>query len=228
MKIAIDGPAASGKSSVGIQLAKKLNFAFLDTGVMYRAVTYAAIKEGVGIDDEEGVSELASRIKIEINKPTHDDGRVNDVLIDGEDLTWKIRTPEVNDNVSRVSKYPEVRKILTEKQRDIAKHTDIIMVGRDIGTIVLPDAHLKIFLKASLEERARRRYEEEAERNNGADFESIIENLKKRDQIDSQREIAPLVPAEDAVIVNTDGKSVDEVVDEICHYLTMKKKSCRE
>lgn len=219
MKIAIDGPAASGKSSVGIQLARKLNYSFLDTGVMYRAVTYAAIKEGVRIDDQAGVSKLASRIKIEINKPTHEDGRVNDVLIDGEDLTWKIRDPEVNDNVSQVSKYSEVRRILTMKQKEIAKKRDIVMVGRDIGTIVLPDADLKIFLKASLEERARRRYEEEVERNNGSDFESIIENLKKRDQIDSQRKIAPLVPADDAIIVNTDGKSVEQVVGEIYQYV---------
>ena len=223
-KIAIDGPAASGKSSVGIKLAKKLNFSFLDTGVMYRAVTCAAIMEGVDIEDEEKVSELASRIKIEINKPTLDDGRTNDVLIEGKDLTWKIREPEVNENVSQVSKYPEVRRILTEKQRKIAKSGEIVMVGRDIGTIVLPNADLKIFLKASLEERARRRFKEEISRNDSIDFDAIIENLKKRDQIDSQREIAPLVPAEDAVIVNTNGKSVDEVVDEIYQYVTIKKK----
>lgn len=225
MKIAIDGPAASGKSSVGVKLAKKLHFAFLDTGVMYRAVTYAAIKDDVEIENEDGVSELASRVKIEINEPTLSDGRVNDVFIDGEDVTWVIRDPEVNENVSQVSKYPEVRRILTDKQREIAKYRDIVMVGRDIGTIVLPGADLKIFLKASLEERARRRYEEEARRNNGADFESIIENLRKRDQLDSRREIAPLIPAGDAVIVNTDGKSVDEVVGEIYQYVIMNKQS---
>lgn len=215
IKIAIDGPAASGKSSVGIKLANRLGFLFLDTGVMYRAVTWAAINNHLKLHDEEEISRMMENLTIDIEQPTVDDGRVNDIFVDGEDATWKIRQPDVNENVSQVSKYVIVRKILTEKQRQIAESKNIVMVGRDIGTIVLPDAEVKIFLEASLEERARRRLKEESWRDASVTFSEILDNLRHRDEIDSKREIAPLVPAEDSIFINTDGKTIAEVVEEI-------------
>ncbi len=219
--IAIDGPVASGKTSVGLDLAKRLGFLFLDTGVMYRAVAWAALKAGVNIEDEASVSKLIEKLKIEIHKPSHEDGRANDILVDGEDVTWQIRTDAVNDSVSQVSTYPRVRQVLTEEQREFGKKGRVVMVGRDIGTVVLPDADLKVFLKASAEERAKRRYEEVKNRHGAANYDEILENMKMRDALDSSRKVAPLVAAKDAVIVDTDGKTKDEVVEEI-YQLALK------
>lgn len=213
--IAIDGPAASGKSSVGLTLAKKLGYLFLDTGVMYRAVTWVAINQKIKIDNKEAISNLAQHIDIEIKPLTELDGRVNDVLVDKVDVTWKLREPEVNENVSQVSRYPLVREALTEQQRKFGRRGKIVMAGRDIGTIVMPDAELKIFLEASVEERALRRYNEELKRGKQIILEDVIRNVNMRDEIDSNRKIAPLVPAIDAVIINTDGKDLLKVVDEI-------------
>lgn len=213
--IAIDGPVAAGKSSVGLSLAKRLGYLFLDTGVMYRAATWAALKAGLDIKDEEGVSNLVESLQMEITKPSLDDGRVNDVLVNGKDITWEIKSEEVNDNVSQVSTYKRVRQILTDEQRRFGKRGNIVMVGRDIGTVVLPDADLKIFLKASVEERARRRLEEEKTRNKDVTFQDILDSMKKRDSIDSSRKLAPLVKAGDAKEIDTDDKSKDEVVEEI-------------
>jgi len=213
--IAIDGPVASGKTSVGLALAKRLGFLFLDTGVMYRAVAWAALKFGVNIDDEIAVSRLASELKIEIHKPSHEDGRSNDIFVNGEDVTWEIRGEKVNNSVSQVSAYREVRRVLTEQQRLFGKQGGVVMVGRDIGTVVLPDADIKIFLKASPEERAKRRFEEERARGNEIGYEEILENMKMRDRLDSSREVAPLVAAPDAVMIDTDGRTKEEVVEEI-------------
>jgi len=217
--IAIDGPVASGKSSVGLTLANRLGYLFLDTGVMYRAVTWAAIQAGLDVNDEASISKLVSDLKLEIKEPSKDDGRINDVLINGVDVTWEIKNEDVNNNVSRISTYARVRQILTEKQRQFGKKGKIVMVGRDIGTVVLPDADLKIFLVASIEERAKRRYEEEKVRNSHANYADILENMKMRDKIDSSRELAPLVKAEDAVTVDTNGKTKDEVVEKILEYV---------
>ena len=213
--IAIDGPVASGKTSVGLALAKRLGFLFLDTGVMYRAVAWAALKFGVNIDDEIAVSRLASELKIEIHKPSHEDGRSNDIFVNGEDVTWEIKGEKVNNSVSQVSAYREVRRVLTEQQRLFGKQGGVVMVGRDIGTVVLPDADIKIFLKASPEERAKRRFEEERARGNEIGYEEILENMKMRDRLDSSREVAPLVAAPDAVMIDTDGRTKEEVVEEI-------------
>jgi cytidylate kinase len=213
--IAIDGPVASGKSSVGLILAKELGHLFLDTGVMYRAVTWAAINRKIKIDNKEAISNLAQQIDIEIKTPTKFDGRINDVFVDKVDVTWKLREHEVNENVSQVSRYPLVREALTEQQREFGKRGKIVMVGRDIGTIVMPNAELKIFLEASVEERALRRYNEEVKRGKQINLEDVIKNVKMRDKIDSNRKIAPLIPAKDAVIINTDGKEISNVVDEI-------------
>lgn len=213
--IAIDGPAASGKSTIAEKLAKELGYLFFDTGVMYRAVTLAALRRLGNVQDEQAVTRLAESVWIDVRPPSQADGRKADVLLDGEDVTWAIRSPEVDANVSVVSAYPGVRAAMTQQQRRIGERGEVVMVGRDIGTVVLPDAELKIYLDASVEERARRRYLENKNRGMDADYEQILENLKKRDEIDSTREVAPLRIAEDAHVVLTDGLSIEEVMQQV-------------
>ncbi len=210
--IAIDGPASSGKSTIGIRLAERLGYLFFDTGIMYRAVTLAVIRKGIDINDEDEVTRLAQIVHIDVRSPSIADGRKEDVLLDGEDVTWAIRDPEVEKWVSKISAYAGVRRAMTQLQRQIGKRGRVVMVGRDIGTVVMPDADLKIYLDASLEERARRRYQELVQRGESVPLEVVLAGLKKRDQIDSSREIAPLKPAKDAVILNTDGLSIEEVL----------------
>ncbi len=209
--IALDGPAASGKSTVGQLLAQELGFLFFDTGIMYRAVTLAALEAEVPIDDETACTRLAEETHIDVRPPTTDDGRTNDILINGADKTWQIRTPEVDANVSEVSTYPGVRAALTQKQREIGQRGEVVMVGRDIGTVVMPDAPLKIFLDASAEERARRRYQERLDRGEPADYEEVLSIVRQRDQIDSTRDVAPLRPAEDARIIDSESISAEDV-----------------
>lgn len=210
--IAIDGPAAAGKSTIGGLLAERLGYLYLDTGAMYRAVTWVALERGVDIGDEQAVTALARIMRIAITRPTVDDGRQYTVLADGEDITWEIRRPEVDSHVSRVSAYPGVREVLTEQQRSIARQGRVVMIGRDIGTVVIPDADLKVYLDASVEERARRRYLELLERGDEAGYDDTLSAMKRRDRIDSDRAVAPLKAAEDAIRVNTDNLSIDEVL----------------
>lgn len=217
--IAIDGPAASGKSTVGQMLAQQLGYLYFDTGVMYRAVALAALDHHLLINDEIGISHLAENIKIEVNKPTLHDGRMYDVILDGKDVTWKLRQPDVEAAVSPVASYSGVRNAMTEQQRVIGKQGNVVMVGRDIGTVVLPDAELKIFLEASVEERAQRRYKELIMRGKTETFEEILNALKERDRIDSTRKQAPLKPAKDAKIVNTDHLDQQEVVSRILEFI---------
>jgi len=211
--IAIDGPAASGKSTIGGLLAQRLGYLYLDTGAMYRAVTWMALDEGVEIGDERAVTTLARGIEISITKPTVDDGRQYTVLADGKDITWEIRRAEVDTHVSPVSAYPGVRQELTEQQRRIGQQGRVVMVGRDIGTVVMPDADLKIYLDASAEERSRRRYLELLERGEEADYGEILRAMRRRDRIDSNRAVAPLKAAEDAIWVDTDNLSVVGVLE---------------
>jgi len=213
--VAIDGPAASGKTTIANQLAEKWGYLFFDTGVMYRAVTWLALHRGISTRDEEAVSALAFEVGIDVLPPSKEDGREYDVWADGMDVTWSIRKQKVDKRVSRVSAYPGVRKALTIQQRRIGLRGNVIMVGRDIGTVVLPEADLKIYLDASVEERARRRYQQRIDRGEKPDYEKILKILKKRDRIDSTREVAPLVAAEDAVVINTDNLEISEVVSEI-------------
>jgi len=213
--IAIDGPAASGKTTVGRLLAEELGYLCLDTGIMYRAVTWQALAEGIAPEDEGGITKLAEQIDIDVLPKSVEDGRSFDVLINGQDRTWEIRLPEVNQNVSLVSSYPGVRDAMTRQQRKIAERGRIVMLGRDIGTVVLPDADLKIYLDASLEVRAQRRYAEETMRGNLVSLEEVIASLKRRDEIDSTREVAPLKAASDAIVINTDEMTVPEVVAKI-------------
>ncbi len=211
--IALDGPAASGKSTVGERLAEVLGFLFFDTGVMYRAITLAALEAGVPIADENACAALAETTQIDVQSPSVDDGRPNDILIDGIDKTWEIRTPEVDANVSEVSAYPGVRRALTAQQRKIGQRGRVVMVGRDIGTVVMPDARLKIFLDASVEERARRRHVERVARGETSEYDEVLELLRRRDQIDSNRDVAPLCAAKDAVEINSDHLDADEVFE---------------
>jgi len=211
--IAIDGPAGSGKSTLGSLLANELGYLYLDTGVMYRAVTLAALKAGLDIADEKFVGELAQDACIDIRTTTVDDGRDVDVLLNGEDVTWEIRKDAVNDYVSPVSTYRAVRDAMTEQQRRIAQQNKIVMVGRDIGTVVIPDADLKIYLDASVEVRAHRRYQEMIERGEEPDFNLVLGSLQNRDDIDSNREIAPLKPADDAVVIDSDCMNIQEVLE---------------
>jgi CMP/dCMP kinase len=211
--IAIDGPASSGKSTLGSLLADHLGYLYFDTGVMYRAVTLAALQRGIEISEEEKIGKLAQKILIDVRSPSVNDGRDVDVLLDGEDVTWEIRKDEVNANVSPVSTYAAVREAMTAQQRRIAKENKVVMVGRDIGTVVMPDAGLKIFLDASLEVRAHRRYKELIERGEVAEYDAVLKSLKNRDDIDSNRKIAPLKLAEDAVVINADCLGIQEVFE---------------
>lgn len=215
LTIAIDGPAASGKSTIGGLLAERLGYLYLDTGAMYRAVTWVALERGLDIDDEEPLSALARSLEIEITRPGVNDGRQYTVLADGEDVTWEIRRPDVDRYVSPVSACADVRQALTEQQRRIAQRGRVVMVGRDIGTVVIPDADLKIYLDASPEVRARRRFLELVERGEQADYEEILSDMVRRDRIDSQREVAPLKAAQDAIVVDTDNLSIGDVLDVI-------------
>ncbi len=215
MIITIDGPAASGKSTLGHRLAEELGYLYFDTGVMYRAITWLALTEAVPISDEPAIVRLAEHAHIDIRPPTVQDGRAYTVLIDGRDITWEIRRPEVDGNVSPVSAYPGVRKALSAQQRRIGERGKVVMVGRDIGTVVLPGAGLKIYLDASVEERARRRFEELRGRGEPADYDDILHAMRKRDQIDSHRQVAPLRPAIDAHIICSDGLDADQVLKQV-------------
>jgi cytidylate kinase len=210
--ITIDGPAASGKSTVANLLAQKLNYLYFDTGVMYRTVTLAALRAQIDPGNEKAVTHVAETVNIDVNSPSVADGRKYDVCLNSADVTWEIHTAEVDANVSIVSTYAGVRTAMTQQQRRIGLRGNVVMVGRDIGTVVLPEAPLKIYLDASVEERARRRYAELIARGQPAEYENILSALRKRDQIDSNRSIAPLKPAKDARIICSDGMTVDEVI----------------
>ena len=213
--IAIDGPAASGKSTVGEALARWLDYLYFDTGVMYRAVTWAALNRGISIEAEDAVTELAHELRIDIKPPTEADGRQYTVLVDTHDITWEIRSPAVNANVSPVSAYAGVREAMVEQQRRVAEDGEVVMVGRDIGTVVLPEADLKIYLDATVEERARRRWKEIRQRGESADYQEVLASMRRRDDIDSHREVSPLRAADDAVVIDSTDMTVKEVLEEM-------------
>ncbi len=213
--IAIDGPAASGKSTIGRKLADSLDYLFFDTGVMYRAITWIAISRGVDVADEAAVTALAESTPIDVRPPSVNDSRACDVLVDDTDITWETRRAEVEGKVSIVSAYAGVRRALSKQQRRIGLRGRVVMVGRDIGTVVLPKADLKIYLDASAEERARRRYAELLARGGQADYETILAGVRERDRIDSTRDIAPLRAAEDAVVINSDKLDIEQVFEKV-------------
>jgi cytidylate kinase len=211
-RIAIDGPAGSGKSTIAQRIAEMLGYLYFDTGVMYRAVTLAAIDRDLDINDEAEVTTIAQQIKIDVQPPTIEDGRAYTVLLDGDDVTWEIRSPEVEAYVSQVSAYGGVRKAMTARQREIGLRSDIVMAGRDIGTVVLPEADLKVYLDASIEERARRRHQESVLRGEEFSYEEVLKAILERDRIDSSRDYAPLKAAEDAIVIDTTDMQIEEVV----------------
>jgi cytidylate kinase len=213
--IAIDGPAASGKSTIGLRLANAMNYIFFDTGVMYRAVTWLALERGINVQDESAITTLAEETQIDVAPASKSDGRACDVLVNGRDITWETRSRRVDENVSVVAANPGVRKALSQQQRRIGRRGKIVMVGRDIGTVVLPDADLKIYLDATAEERARRRYDEIIARNGKANYDAILKRVIERDRIDSTRDVAPLKAAEDAVVLDSDKLTADEVFEQI-------------
>jgi len=223
--IAIDGFAASGKSTVAALLAEQLGYLYFDTGVMYRAVTWAVLDRGVDPADVAGVSQLAEQISITVTADGPADGRQATVRVDGRDVTWDIRQPQVDALVSRLSSYPRVRTALTNQQRRIAAAGSMVMAGRDIGTVVLPDADLKVFLLASPEERARRRYRQSLEQNRPADFDQILAAIIQRDALDRDNPVSPTHPAADAIIIDTDNLTIAQVVEQLKHLV---ETSCNE
>ena len=202
--IAIDGPAGAGKSTISKLIAKNLGINYIDTGAMYRAITYKCIKEDIDVNDIQRVVDLCSRTDVDFVD--------NYIYLDGQRLNEEIRTLQVSSRVSDVAKIPQVREFLLEKQRELGKRSDVILDGRDVGTHIFPDAKYKFFLNASAQERGRRRYQELIDKGQSVVLEEIIEDIKKRDYIDSTRELAPLVKADDAIEVDTTSMTIDQVV----------------
>lgn len=213
--IAIDGPGAAGKSAVGSRLARRLRYRFVDTGSMYRALTWLALRKGVDPQDEEAVAELAAAtsMQVEMGSPSAPDECT--VRVNGLDATAHLRSPEVEAAVSWVSRVARARRVMVEVQRRLAGEGRVVMAGRDIGTVVLLEADLKVYLDASPEVRARRRHEELAALGQPASLEGIRQDLARRDDIDSSRETSPLKPAADATIIDTNDLTLDEVVQQV-------------
>ncbi len=205
--IALDGPAASGKSTVGLLVAQRLGYTYFDTGSLYRAVTLLAIRQQISPDDEPRLAALAADMAFAVQDTT--------VLLDGEDVTAALRHPAVNRHVSAVSALPQVRAALLEQQRRLAAPGGVVMAGRDIGTVVLPDAPLKLFLTASAEARAQRRYREQRNRGEDTTYAAALAALQRRDRLDSGRSTAPLKPAADAMMLDTTRLSIPAVVERV-------------
>ena len=211
MKVAIDGPAGAGKSTVARAAAQKLGYIYVDTGALYRAVGVYCLRKGIVTTDAEGVGSILNEITVELK---FIDG-VQLVFLNGDDVSTEIRLPEASMAASNVSAIPSVRAFLFDLQRDIAAKNNCIMDGRDIGTVVLPNAQVKIFLTADDTERAMRRYKELQEKGSSVTYQEVLDDLRIRDYNDSHREIAPLKPAEDSVIVNTTNYTLEESIDKI-------------
>jgi CMP/dCMP kinase len=211
--IAIDGPVASGKTTVGLRLARELGYRLVDTGMMYRAVTWLALNEGVDILDERAISALAASARIELGQPADSGGPR--LRINGVDITNELRSPEVDRNVSLVSRVPGVREAMVRTQRQLASQGQLIMLGRDIGSVVLPDAPVKVYLDASARERARRRHIELLEAGVDRPEQEIFAELEQRDEMDRNRHASPLRPAAGALVIDTDNLSFEEVVDRV-------------
>jgi len=212
INVAIDGPAGAGKSTVARKVASELAYIYVDTGAMYRAVALATQREGVSVHDHERIGRLASELNIEL-RPGLNGQQL--VLLDGEDVTELIREPHVSRLVPQIAAISEVRKVLVKLQQRMAQSKGVVMDGRDIGTHVIPDAEVKIFLTASVEERARRRYEELTAKGIQVTYEQLVSDISERDRMDREREISPLVQAEDAVFIDSTGLTVQQVVNTI-------------
>jgi cytidylate kinase len=213
--IAIDGPAASGKSAVGLALARALGYRFFDTGAMYRAMTWLALRRGIDTHDEPSLAELARSADIQVRDAPDDAIEPTGVVVDGLDSTPHLRDPDVETNVSLVSRVPKVREVLVRIQRELAAQGGVVMAGRDIGSVVLPEAGLKVYLDASADVRARRRAAQMREAGLTPDLDALVADLTRRDGIDRERQASPLTAAADAVIINTDAWTIEEVVRRI-------------
>ncbi len=213
--IAIDGPVASGKTAVGSQVARRLGYRFIDTGVMYRALTWLALERKLGLQDEAGLVKLAESADLSVQPGPPDAPEACRVFVDGVDVTDRLRSPAVGEAVSLVSRVAGVRQAMVAMQRKLAAQADTVMVGRDIGTVVLPNAKPKVYLDASAAQRAHRRYEELVAVGKPVSEDDVREELALRDTIDSGRDVSPLRPAEDAIIINTDHLSLENVVDKV-------------
>lgn len=210
--IAIDGPAAAGKSTVAKKVAERLGYTYIDTGAMYRSITYAALEANVDLNKEDEVYNVLEQMELDMNEKLQ-------VFIDGKEVTDQIRTEEVSRNVSKVASYAGVREELVKRQKQMAAKRGVVMDGRDIGTHVIPDAEVKIFMIASAEERAKRRHKENLDKGFTSDYEQLKKEIEERDRIDMEREVSPLKKAEDAIELDTTSLSIEEVVNEIMRII---------
>ena len=219
ISVAIDGPSGAGKSTVSRSVAKAFGFIYVDTGAMYRTIGLAAYRKGLDTKDKPSIIGLLPELNIELKYNEQGEQRM---YLNGEDVSADIRLPEISMCASNVSAMPEVRAYLMDMQRQMAKRYDVIMDGRDIGTVILPDAEVKIFLTASAEERANRRYKELIAKGNAVSLDEVLEDMKKRDAQDSGRETAPLKPADDAVMLDTSDMSFEDSIAAVCKLITEK------
>lgn len=226
--IAIDGPAAVGKSTIGKIIARELGFLYIDTGAIYRAITWKVLKNNINVYDEDTISNLVSNTYITIKRKNRNSlkGYYN-IFIDGEDVTEEIRSPKIDQNVSQIAKLPKIRKQLIYLQRKLAKKGNIIIEGRDIGSVILPQADIKLYFTASEEERIKRRYKELIDKGYNIDYKEVKKQIVQRDETDSKRKYAPLIKAKDAILIDSTEKSIEEVKDKILK--TIKKyRKCRK
>ncbi|WP_374723749.1 (d)CMP kinase [Calidifontibacillus erzurumensis] len=215
INVAIDGPAAAGKSTVARKVAEKCSFTYIDTGAMYRALTYKALQKKINLEDEQKLTSLLMDTNIHL-EPANLGGKV---FVDGVDVTKDIRNNEVTNAVPTVAKHPGVRQLMVQMQQELAKEGGVVMDGRDIGTHVLPNAEVKIFMIASVEERANRRFQENIQKGIQSDLEKLKEEISLRDKLDSERETAPLLKADDAIEIDTTSLTIDEVVAKIIEII---------
>ncbi len=223
--IAIDGPAAVGKSTMGKLIARELGFLYIDTGAIYRVITWKVLKNNININDEEMISNLVSDTCITIERANYKS--LNDyyyIFVDGKDVTEEIRNPRIDQNVSQIARLPKIRKQLIHLQRRLAEKGNIVMEGRDIGSVILPQADIKLYFTASEEERIKRRYTELVDKGYNVDYEEVKKQIVQRDEIDSKRKYAPLIKAKDAIVIDSTEKSIEEVKDEILKIIRKHKK----
>ena len=228
LTIAIDGPAAVGKSTMGKLIARELGFLYIDTGAIYRAITWKVLKNSINVSDENIISNLVSNTRVTIEKVNC--MSLNDyyhIFVDGEDVTEEIRNPRIDQNVSQIARLPKIRKQLIYLQRKLAEKGNIVMEGRDIGSIILPQADIKFYFTASEEERIKRRYKELISKGYSIDYEEVKKQTIQRDKIDSKRKYAPLIRAKDAILIDSTEKSIEEVKDKILKILK-KYRKCRK
>ena len=224
LTIAIDGPAAVGKSTIGKLIARELNYTYIDTGAIYRAITWKVLKNNIDVNDENTISEIVLNTRITIKKTnTNSLKDYYHIFVDGEDVTEEIRNPRIDQNVSQIARLSKIRKQLIYLQRELAEKGNIVMEGRDIGSVILPKADIKLYFTASEEERIKRRYKELTDKGYNLGYEEVKKQIVQRDEIDSKRKYAPLIRAKDAILIDSTEKSIEEVKDKILKIIRSKK-----